>query len=131
MRAGFAIVIRVWAGALALLVALTLGGAPASAHDTRVVEPPARPTPAVAVFQATHVFATVACGAQRCGLDGDQCRDDLCCGGHGPICGGGLIAPASIVVVAPFLSSERLNAGRPTEMAGLAMPPDEPPPRTL
>jgi len=92
VRAGFAILLWAWVGVFVLLAAIAAGGASGSALDKRTAEPLAQTIPSVAILHASHVFAAVARGVERCGLDGDQCGGDFCCGGHGPCCSGGFIA---------------------------------------
>ena len=119
-------------GGFILLTALALSGVSGSAHDERMAEPPAQPTlPIVAVVHANHaILGADACGAERCGLDNDRCGGDCCCGGHGPICSGGFVAPAVADLFVPSPSSDRLTVGRLGEMVGVARPPDERPPKS-
>ena len=131
MRTRLIILLQAWVGALAVILALAVGGAGALAHHMRVGNWPAQAAPIVAVANASDGIAAGACGVHGCGSDADRCGGDFCCGGHGPLCSGALIAPASIVLVAPFLSSERLIVGRTAGKAGVILPPDERPPRTL
>ncbi len=138
MRVGLSVLLRVVAAGAVLLVALALNGQSATACGRfpawLVVQPGVR---IAAVRDSNHALVaaelTAASQAEPCatgGPSGDQCGGDHCCGGHGPCCSGGVLAPASTDLLAPRLSSERLTRFARV-MAGVSQPPDKRPPRLI
>lgn len=123
---GVSDLLRVVAGTVVLLVAIALNGGAASASGRY-------PTWRSAHHAIVAAEATDACLADKCGAGGpggDHCGSQCWCGGHGPCCSGGVVAPASADLIAPSLSSDRLIAYA-TAMTGVSWPPEKRPPRFI
>ena len=118
---------------LLLLVALAIGEGSTFARASVPGWLPGQPGAQIArVHGVAGAFLPVrsaACAADSCRGAGDQCAANHCCGGQGPGCSGGVVAPALAGLLASPPSTDRMTAAHEPAMAGVSRPPDEPPPR--
>jgi len=88
-----------------------------------------------AADDSVHAFvaaeAAGGCAAEVCRAAGDQCVSHRCCCGHCLACSGGVVAPASMELAAPPVSSDRLAMAYAPAIAGVTRSPEERPPRLI